>query len=142
MNKKSNIAMAEYEQYFDKLQHGLIFDDDNANVIENSENENCNKKLLQNNAGPSQNKSYDRYNTHSPNECAKNTIKRLRAIPKRMTNDKRKKRLTLKNNPILKNLFTKHIIRKTKQNREKITIACAFAVKNTFGIQMKKILRI
>ena len=38
--------MAKWEQHFNKLQHGLIFDENNPDVIENSENENCNKKLI------------------------------------------------------------------------------------------------
>ena len=67
--------MAEWEQHFNKLQHGLIFDENNSDMIENSENENCNKKLLQNDASPSQNKLYDRHKTHSLDECAKNMVK-------------------------------------------------------------------
>ena len=43
MHKKTNIAMTEWEQYFNKLQHGLTFYENNPDVIENSENENCNK---------------------------------------------------------------------------------------------------
>ena len=37
MNKKINIAMAKLEQHFDKLQHGLIFDKNNPDVIDISE---------------------------------------------------------------------------------------------------------
>ena len=51
MHKKSDIAMAEWEQHFNKLQHGLIFDENNSDVTENSENENCNKKIIQNDVG-------------------------------------------------------------------------------------------
>ena len=40
--------MAEWEQHFNKLQHGLIFDENNPDMIDTSENENCTKKLLQN----------------------------------------------------------------------------------------------
>ena len=47
MHKKSDIAMTEWEQYFQKLQHGLTFDENNPNMIDTSENENCNKKLTQ-----------------------------------------------------------------------------------------------
>ena len=57
-------------------------------MIDTSKKENCNKKILQNDAGPSQNKSYDRYETQSLDECVKNTINGLRAIPKHMNNDK------------------------------------------------------
>ena len=53
MHKKINIAMTEWEQHFDKLQHGLIFDENNPDVIDTSENDNCNKKLIQNDTGPS-----------------------------------------------------------------------------------------
>ena len=84
--------MAKWEQHFDKLQHGLTFDENNPDVTENSENENCNKKSTQNDAAPSQNKSYDKHNTHSLDKCAKNIVKRLRAIPRCMNNDKGKKR--------------------------------------------------
>ena len=37
--------MAEWEQHFNKLQHGLIFDENNPDVIDISENENCNQKI-------------------------------------------------------------------------------------------------
>ena len=67
-------------------------------MIQSSENENCDKKLLQNDAGPSQNKSYDRYKTHSPDEYAKNMVKKLRAIPKHTNNDK-KKTLNVRDQP-------------------------------------------
>ena len=53
MYKKTKTAMAKWEQHFNKLQHGLIFNDNNPDVIENSENENCNKKLIQNDTGSS-----------------------------------------------------------------------------------------
>ena len=79
--------MAEWEQHFNKLQHGLIFDENNPNVTENSEKENCNKKLLQNDAGPSQNKSYNKHEIHSLDEYAKNMAKKLRAIPRHAIND-------------------------------------------------------
>ena len=67
--------MAKWEQYFNKLQHGLIFDDNNPDMIDDSENENCNKKLSQNDAGFLQNKSYNKYKKHSLDECAKNMVK-------------------------------------------------------------------
>ena len=44
MHKKSDIAIAKWEQHFNKLQHGLILDENNPDVFENSEDENCNKK--------------------------------------------------------------------------------------------------
>ena len=64
MHKKSDIAMTEWEQHFNKLQQGLIFDKNNPDVIESSEDENCHKKLTQNDTGLSQNKSYDKHKTH------------------------------------------------------------------------------
>ena len=79
--KKTNIAMTKWEQHFDKLQHGLIFDENNPDVIDTSEDEYCNKKLIQNDAGPSQNKSHDRYKIHSLDECVENKMKKLRAVP-------------------------------------------------------------
>ena len=53
-------------------------------MIENSEDENCNKNLIQNDVGPSQNKSDDKHKTHSLDECAENIMKGLRAIPKHL----------------------------------------------------------
>ena len=53
MHKETDIAMAEWEKHFNKLQQGLTFDEKNPNMIENSENENCDKKLMQNDAGSS-----------------------------------------------------------------------------------------
>ena len=38
--------MAKWEQNFNKLQHRFIFDKNNPDVIDTSENENCNKKLI------------------------------------------------------------------------------------------------
>ena len=90
IHKKTNIAITEWEQHFDKLQHGLTFDENNPDVIESSENDNCNKKLIQNDAGPSQNKTHDRYKTHSLNENAENITKESRAVPKRLNIDKKK----------------------------------------------------
>ena len=68
----------------------MIFEENNPDVIENSENENCKKKKSQNDTGSSQNKLYNKYKTHSLNECAKNIIKNLWAIPKLPINDKNK----------------------------------------------------
>ena len=77
----------------------MIFDENNPDMIENSENENCNKILLQNDAGSSQNKSHDKYNIHSLDEYAKNMVKKLRAIPKPINNDKNiKKMLNVQSN--------------------------------------------
>ena len=83
--------MAEWEQHFNKLQHGLILDENNPDVSENSENENCNKKIIQNDAGPSQNKLYDKHKTHSLNECVENIIKKLLAAPRHPNIDKKKR---------------------------------------------------
>ena len=87
MHKKINIAITKWEQHFDKLQHGLIFDENNPDVIDISENENCKKKLIQDDAGPSQNKSHT---THSLDEYAENMVERLRAVPKHLNIDKKK----------------------------------------------------
>ena len=89
MHKKSDIAMAEWEQHFNKLQHGLTFDENNPDVIENSENENYNKKLIQNDTGSPQDKSHDKHKTHSLDECAKTMVGKLRAIPKHLNIDKK-----------------------------------------------------
>ena len=78
MYKKTNIAITKWEQHFDKLQHGLTFNENNPpDVTENSENENCKKKLSQNDTSSSQNKSYNKYKTHSLDECAKNMVKKI-----------------------------------------------------------------
>ena len=86
---KTKIVITKWEKHFDKLQHGLIFDENNPDVIDTSENENCNKKLLQNDAGPSQHKSYDKHKTHSLDECVGNIMKRLQAVPKHLNIDKK-----------------------------------------------------
>ena len=54
-------------------------------MIDTSENKNCNKKLTQDDAGSSQNKSYNKHKT-----CAENMVKGLRAIPKHPNINKRK----------------------------------------------------
>ena len=90
MHKKTNITMAAWENHFNKLQYGLTFDEDNPDVTDTSKNENCNKKLIQNDTGSSQNKSYDKYKTHSPDKCAENMVERLQAIPKHLKIDKKK----------------------------------------------------
>ena len=90
MHKETDIAITEWEWHFDKLQHGLTFDENNPDVSDIFENENCNKKLTQNDAGSSQNKSYNKHKTHSLDECAENMVKKLRAIPKHLNNDKNK----------------------------------------------------
>ena len=90
MYKKTNIAITELEQNFQKLQHGLDFNENNPDVIENSENENCNKKITQNDAGLSQNMLYDKHKIYSLDECVENMVKKLRAIPKHLNIDKRK----------------------------------------------------
>ena len=118
MHKETNIAMTEWERNFDKLQHGLTLDENNPDVIDTSENDNCNKKLIQNDIGPSQNKSHDKYKTHSLDENAENMVKELRAIPKHLNIDKKKKRWTF--NLIHKSFPTRHLIRqkKAKQNHK------------------------
>ena len=66
MHKKTdNTAVATWEYHFQKLQYGLPLDEDNPDVIDISKNENCNKKIIQNDAGPSQNKSNDKRKTLS-----------------------------------------------------------------------------
>ena len=82
--------MAKWENHFNKLQHGLIFDKNNPYVTDTSENENCNKKLIQNDTGSSQNKSYDKYKTHSLDECVKNLVTKLQTIPTHANNDTKK----------------------------------------------------
>ena len=75
MHKKTNIAMAEWEKHFNKLQYGLTFDENNPDMTESSENENCNKKLIQNDAGSSQDKLYNKHKKHPLDECVKNMVK-------------------------------------------------------------------
>ena len=67
----------------------MIFDENNPDVIDTSEDENCNKKLIQNDTGSSQDKSYDRYKIHSLDECVENMVEGLRAIPKHLNIDKK-----------------------------------------------------
>ena len=54
IHKDTNIAMPEWERHFNKLQHGLTLNEDSPDVTDTSENENCNKKLMQDDAGSSQ----------------------------------------------------------------------------------------
>ena len=68
----------------------MTFDENNPDM---TENENCNKKLSQNDTGSSQNKSYNKYKKHSLDECAENMVKKLRAIPKHAINDTGEKTL-------------------------------------------------
>ena len=90
MHKKINIAITKWEQHFNKLQHGLIFDENNPDMTDTFENENCNKKLIQNDTGSSQNKSHDKYKTHSLDEYVENMVKKLWAIPKHLNIGKKK----------------------------------------------------
>ena len=86
-------------------------------MIESSENENYNKKLMQNDAGSSQNKSHDRYKIYSLDECAENMAKKLRAIPKHAnidTGEKNAGHSTQKRN------FCSRNIKYKKQNKTKI----------------------
>ena len=43
MHKKTDTAIATWEHHFQKLQYGLLFDENNPDVIDTSEDENCNK---------------------------------------------------------------------------------------------------
>ena len=70
----------------------MAFDENNPDVTESSEDENCNKKLIKDDAGSSQNKSYNKHKAHSLNECFKNMVKKLRTIPGHLNNDKSKKK--------------------------------------------------
>ena len=126
--------MTEWEQHFQKLQYGLIFDENNPDVIESSEKKNCNKKLIQNDIGSSQDKSYNKYERHSLDEYIKNMVKKLRAVPKHL-NINNKKRWTF--NLIYKKK-TKHLIQKYKTKKIARACACAFAAKNIFGIRIRK----
>ena len=137
MYKKTDTAVATWEHHFQKLQYGLLLDEDNPDVIDISENENCNKKIIQNDAGPSQNKLHDRHKKHSLGECVENILKKLRVIPKHL-NINKKKRFTF--NLIYKNFPTKQLIQKqkTKQNREKNVKAYAFVLKKYLGFGKKK----
>ena len=69
----------------------MTFDENSPNMIDSSEDENCNKKLIQNDAGSSQDKLYDKYKIHSLDECAENMVKKLRVIQKHANNDIGKK---------------------------------------------------
>ena len=82
--------MAKWEQHFQKFQHGLTFNENNPDVTESSKDENCNKKIMQNDTGSSQNKSHDKYKIHSLDEYTENMVKKLRAIPKHLNVDKKK----------------------------------------------------
>ena len=90
MHKKSDITMSKWEQHFNKLQHGLTFDKNNPGVTDTFEDKNCYKKLIQDDASPSQNKSYDKHKTHSLDECVKNTVEKLLAVPRHLNIDKKK----------------------------------------------------
>ena len=68
----------------------MTFDKNNPDVIYTSEDENCNKKLIQNDIGSSQNKSYDKHKTHSLDECAENMVEKLHAVPKHLKIDNKK----------------------------------------------------
>ena len=68
----------------------MIFDKNNPDVINISENENYNKKLIPNDTGSSQNKSHDKYKIHSLDECVEKMMEKLRAVPKYLNIDKKK----------------------------------------------------
>ena len=128
--------MAKWENHFNKLQHGLTFDENNPDVTDTFENDNCNKKLIQNDVGSSQNKSYDKHKIHSLDECAKNMVEKLQAVPKHLKIDK-KKRWTF--NPNHKNFPTRHLIR---QNYKQNAKAFVCAATKTFGIQKKNVIEL
>ena len=102
-------------------------------MTDTSENENCNKKLIQNDTGSSQDKSYDKYKTHSLDECVENMVERLRAVS-RHSNIDRKKRWTF--NLKYKNFPTRYLIQ--KHETKTIAKTCACATKNIFNIWMKR----
>ena len=60
-------------------------------------------------------------------------VKRLWAVPKHLSIDKRK---TLDVQPDIQIFFTRHLIQKRKTKKNAKTCACA--AKNLFGIQIKK----
>ena len=132
MHKETNITMAKWENHFNKLQYGLTFDENNPDVTGTSEDENCNKKLIQNDTGSSQDKLYDKHKTHSLDECTENITEKLQAAPKHLKIDK-KKRWTF--NQIHKNFPTKHLIRQNHKQNAKVFVC---AITKIFGIQKKK----
>ena len=107
----------------------MTFDENNPDVTDISD-ENCNKELIQNDAGSSQDKSYNKHKKHSLDECIKNMMKKLRAIPKHAINDVEKKNWTP--NPKMIFFFTKHLIKEHKTKT--IAKTCACATKNVFEI--------
>ena len=112
----------------------MIFDENNPDVIDISENENWNKILIQNDAGSSQNKSYNKYKIHSLDECVENMVEKLRAIPKHLNIDKKNRwtsNLTQKKFPI------KHLIQTTKRHNGTNAKIYDYAIMKTFGIQKK-----
>ena len=80
--KKTDAVIRQWEKHFDKLQYGQSLDEDNPNVTKNSKNENCSKKIQQNNIGSSHDKSYNKYKTQLLDKCGNDTIKKMRDIPK------------------------------------------------------------
>ena len=104
-------------------------------MIDTSEDENCNKKLIRNDAGSSQHKSYDRRKIHSLDECAENMVERLRTIPRHLNIDKKK---TLDVQFDTKKIPTKHLIQITKRHKGTNAKIYVYAVTKTFGIQIKK----
>ena len=133
MYKKINIAIAKWEQHFNKLQHGFIFDENNPDVIESSENENCNKKLSKNDTGLSQNKSYNKHKIHSLGECVENMVNFLQTIPKHANNNTGGKTLNVQP----KNAFFFHetFNIKTKQNKKNECQSLCFETKNIYKIK-------
>ena len=143
MHKKTNITITKWEWHFQKLQHGLILDENNSDLIETTKNENCNKKLRQNDAGSSHDKSYDKHKVHSLDECAKNIIKKLREIPGHIYNDKSGKK-TLNDRKHIdagKSFYETNNTKKKTRNIKNFK-TCAFASKNTLGIRIMRMSQI
>ena len=114
----------------------MIFDEKIPDVTESSENENCNKRLIKNNAGSSQDKSYNRHKNHSLDECVKYMVTRLRAIPKHAINDTRGK--TLNAQPNNEKFF--HEIHNTEtQNKKNCQNMCLCSQKYIWDSDEKNI---
>ena len=90
--------------------------------------------IIQNDTGSSQNKSHDKYKIHSLDEYIENMVEKLRAVPKHLNIDK-KKRWTF--NLKYKNFPMKHLIQKTKWHKKTGAKIYVYATKKTFKIYKK-----
>ena len=135
MHKKINTAMVEWDRHFNKLNTVLFLMKITRMWLKIRKMKIATKKLLQNDAGLSQNKLYNKHKRHLLDECAKNMVKKLQTIPRHANNNK--KNWTLK--PKTRFFFTKYWTQKTKQNKKTNAKACAFATKKIYKIQTKKI---